>query len=76
MNTNIAFIEIPIAIVIGCPVFMPHQNNATLPTCTGAALDSFTVGFDGEQWRDGGNTTAQTMVLEYGFGSAFNAVSS
>lgn len=38
---------------------------------TGAALSSFTLGFDGEQWRKGGNSPAQTMVLEYGLGSTF-----
>lgn len=37
-------------------------------------LTEFTVGFDGEQWRNGGNTSAQTMVLEYGFGATFGAV--
>ncbi len=39
------------------------------------AFDSFTLRFDGEQWRNGGNTTAQTMTLEYGFGSSFAGVS-
>lgn len=45
---------------------------------TGAALDSFTLKFDGEQWRDGGATTpgAQAMLLEYGFGSSFTTVAS
>ncbi len=43
---------------------------------TGSALSGFTVGFDGEQWRNGGNTSAQTMVLEYGFGSSFASVGS
>ncbi|MEX0678395.1 MAG: PEP-CTERM sorting domain-containing protein [Pirellulales bacterium] len=42
---------------------------------TGLAIDSFTVSYDGEQWRNGGNTSAQTTVLEYGFGSSFGAVS-
>jgi len=37
---------------------------------------SFSLSFDGEQWRNGGNTSAQSMVLEYGFGSSFAAVSS
>jgi hypothetical protein len=37
-------------------------------------LSSFTVGFDGEQWRNGGNASAQTMVLEYGFGATFGDV--
>lgn len=43
---------------------------------SGGALAGFTVGFDGEQWRDGGAATpsAQTMVLEYGFGASFAAV--
>ncbi|MBX3426158.1 MAG: hypothetical protein KF688_10800 [Pirellulales bacterium] len=41
---------------------------------TSATLFSFTVGFDGEQWRNGGNTTAQPMVLQYGFGSTFAGV--
>jgi hypothetical protein len=41
---------------------------------TASALDGFTVAFDGEQWRNGGNTTVQTMVLEYGFGSDFTNV--
>jgi hypothetical protein len=43
---------------------------------TGSALNSFSVHFDGEQWRNGGNTSAQTMVLQYGFGSTFAGVSS
>jgi hypothetical protein len=45
---------------------------------TGSALAGFTIGFDGEQWRDGGATTpaAQTMVLQYGFGSTFASVGS
>lgn len=45
---------------------------------TGATLDSFTLGFNGEQWRDGGAAipVAQTMVLEYGFGATFATVSS
>jgi hypothetical protein len=44
-------------------------------TNTGSlALDSFTVQFDGEQWRNGGNTSPQPMVLEYGFGASFAGV--
>ena len=39
-----------------------------------STLTSFTLGFDGEQWRNGGNATAQPMVLEYGFGPSFAAV--
>ena len=41
---------------------------------SGAVFDSFTLGFDGEQWRNGGNTTAHTTVLEYGFGATFATV--
>ena len=44
-------------------------NNAT-----GSALAGFTIGFDGEQWRNGGNTNAQSMVLEYGFGATFAGI--
>ncbi len=43
---------------------------------TGAALSGFTLGFSGEQWRNGGNTTAQSLVLEYGYGASFGAVPS
>ena len=43
-------------------------NNANL------AATGFTVSFTGEQWRNGGNTSAQTMVLEYGIGNTFDAV--
>lgn len=44
-------------------------------------MGGFTIGFDGEQWRNGGPTTtggpvfAQPMVFEYGFGASFGAVS-
>lgn len=43
---------------------------------TGSTLKRFTVRFDGEQWRDGGAPVpnAQTMVMEYGFGTSFSAV--
>jgi PEP-CTERM motif len=41
---------------------------------SGTVFNSFTVGFDGEQWRNGGNTSAQSMVLEYGFGGSFGTV--
>jgi len=44
-----------------------------------AALDSFTLRFDGEQWRNGGATSpavsvAQTMKLEYGYGATMASV--
>lgn len=41
---------------------------------TGHTLTSFTLLFDGEQWRNGGNTNAQSMVFQYGFGSSFAGV--
>ena len=43
---------------------------------SGGILDRFDVSWVGEQWRNGGNTTAQTMVFEYGFGASFTGVSS
>ena len=46
------------------------QNN------TGSALDGFSLSFEGEQWRNGGNASAQSMVMQYGFGSTFGGVSS
>lgn len=42
---------------------------------TGSTINEATIGFNGEQWRNGGNATAQTMILEYGFGASFAAVS-
>ncbi|HMO38421.1 MAG TPA: hypothetical protein PKC76_03915, partial [Saprospiraceae bacterium] len=41
---------------------------------TGSTINSINISFDGEQWRNGGNTDAQTMVLEYGIGATFGAV--
>jgi hypothetical protein len=49
---------------------------ASFTNSSGLALSGFTLSFDGEQWRNGGNTSAQAMVLEYGFGSSFSAVTS
>ncbi|HEY1132325.1 MAG TPA: PEP-CTERM sorting domain-containing protein [Roseateles sp.] len=43
---------------------------------SGAALDSFTLHFDGEQWRNGGNTAVQQLTVQYGFGSSFAGVTS
>ncbi len=44
---------------------------------SGSDINSATIAFNGEQWRDGGAATpnAQTMVLEYGFGATFQTVS-
>lgn len=48
---------------------------ASFTNNTGNQITDVTIKFDGEQWRNGGNTSAQSMVLEYGFGSSFSAVS-
>jgi hypothetical protein len=42
----------------------------SLTNDTSVAFDSFTVRYDGEQWRNGGNTTAQSLAVEYGFGAS------
>ncbi len=47
----------------------------SLSNASGGTLDSFSVAYDGEQWRNGGNTNTQSLVLEYGFGGSFGAVS-
>ncbi|MFN9933642.1 MAG: IPTL-CTERM sorting domain-containing protein, partial [Cyanobacteriota bacterium] len=47
-----------------------------LSNTSGSAISSLNVSFNGEQWRNGGNTTAQTMVLEYGYGTSFDQVTS
>ena len=49
---------------------------ASFTNASGNALSGFTLNFDGEQWRNGGNASAQTMVLEYGYGASFATVSS
>jgi len=41
---------------------------------SGTALDGFSLSFNGEQWRNGGNTNAQAMVLELGVGATFGTV--
>jgi autotransporter-associated beta strand protein len=43
-------------------------NNST------ATLTSFTLQYDGEQWRNGGNATPQSMTVQYGFGASFDLV--
>jgi hypothetical protein len=48
---------------------------ASFTNKTGTVLAEFTANWDGEQWRNGGNTSPQTMIFEYGFGSSFAAVS-
>jgi len=46
-----------------------------LTNATANTINSIDVAFDGEQWRNGGNATDQTMVLEYGLGADFSSVS-
>ena len=46
-----------------------------LTNSSGTTINALDLSFNGEQWRNGGNTSAQSMVLEYGFGSTFAAVS-
>jgi uncharacterized protein len=45
-----------------------------LKNTTGSTINSINLSFNGEQWRNGGNATAQSMVLENGFGSTFGTV--
>jgi hypothetical protein len=67
-----AYFGAPAAGAVAGWIAVALQNNS------GSAFSSFTVGFNGEQWRNGGNATlaAQTMVMEYGFGASFASVSS
>ncbi|WP_216920735.1 ExeM/NucH family extracellular endonuclease [Synechococcus sp. CCAP 1479/9] len=46
-----------------------------LTNTTGAAIASLDLSFSGEQWRNGGNTAAHTMELQWGFGASFAQVS-
>lgn len=45
-----------------------------ITNATGQQLQAFGLHFDGEQWRNGGNASAQSMTFEYGLGSAFGEV--
>ena len=49
---------------------------ASVTNSTAAELSQFSVTFNGEQWRDGGNDPpeAQSMVFQYGFGTSFATV--
>lgn len=47
---------------------------AAFTNTSGSVLNDVTIRFDGEQWRNGGNASAQSMNFEYGFGSAFSSV--
>ncbi|MCP9814689.1 ExeM/NucH family extracellular endonuclease [Synechococcus lacustris] len=37
-------------------------------------ISSLTIGFSGEQWRNGGNAETQSMLMEYGYGTNFSDV--
>lgn len=43
---------------------------------TGLPQASFTVRYDGEQWRNGGAGTSQKLTVEYGYGATFATVAS
>ena len=45
-----------------------------LTNTSGRTINALDLAFNGEQWRNGGNTSAQTMVLEYGLGDSFTTV--
>jgi PEP-CTERM motif len=70
LGSNGAYFGSPASGAVAGYMAVQFTNN------TGVTLDQVTIRFDGEQWRNGGNTTAQTMVLEYGFGATFGTVGS
>lgn len=41
---------------------------------SGVALNSFTLNFDGEQWRNGGVTAVHQLTVQYGFGATYAGV--
>ena len=43
---------------------------------SGGATSSFTLNYDGEQWRNAGVTSTHTTLFQYGFGSSFTGVTS
>ena len=43
---------------------------------TGLNISSFVLNYNGEQWRNGGNTSSQNLTVQYGFGSSYANVSS
>ncbi len=49
-------------------------TTVALTNASGGTLAGFTLGFDGEQWRNGGNTNAQSLSFDYGFGATYAAV--
>ena len=66
------------AVASGAAYFGSPASDATagwmalsLTNTTGTTVNSLEINYDGEQWRNGGNTSAQTMVLEIGFGNTY-----
>lgn len=47
---------------------------ASFSNGTGHQIEDVTLRFDGEQWRNGGNASAQSMIFQYGIGNTFSAV--
>ncbi|MEB3325614.1 MAG: hypothetical protein VKM17_09815, partial [Cyanobacteriota bacterium] len=47
-----------------------------LTNSTAAAINRLEISFTGEQWRNGGNAAAQTLVFQRGYGSSFQQVGS
>jgi len=41
---------------------------------TGSSIGRLSISFSGEQWRNGGNTSLQTMVFQQGYGISFDRV--
>ena len=62
--------------------FSGAVNSGTVSTAlaltnnTGGVLNSFTVRYDGEQWRNNGSADAHTLVLQYAFGANFADIAS
>lgn len=48
--------------------------SVALTNTSGSTLAGFTLGYSGEQWRNGGNTSAQPLSFDYGFGATYAAV--
>jgi len=63
-----AYFGAPASGAVGGWIAVEFRNDS------GLDLSGFSLSFSGEQWRNGGNALAQTMTLEYGFGSNFSAV--
>jgi hypothetical protein len=42
---------------------------------TGTTIDGIGLAWEGEQWRNGGNTNQQSLAFSYGVGGAFGTVS-